>query len=148
MAMLDKTRFGDERVEDLVATAKSMQPYLLEMAPKHEQNRLLDSEVINKLLAADMFKVAVPRRWGGLCLSAHGMAQIAVELAKGCPSTAWIYCISNSASWVASLATDAVQEDVFADSVPIMCSAVNPPGSFTKVEGGYRVSGAFPYSSG
>jgi 3-hydroxy-9,10-secoandrosta-1,3,5(10)-triene-9,17-dione monooxygenase len=148
MAMLDKTRFGDERVEDLVATAKSMRPYLLEMAPKHEQNRRLDPEVISKLLAADMFKVAVPRRWGGLCLSAHGMAQVAVELAKGCPSTGWIYCISNSASWVASLAPDAVQEDVFAAGVPIMCSAVNPPGTFTLVDGGYRVDGAFPYSSG
>jgi 3-hydroxy-9,10-secoandrosta-1,3,5(10)-triene-9,17-dione monooxygenase len=148
MVMLDKARFGDERVEDLVAAAKSMQPYLLEMAPKHEQDRRLDAGVINKLLAADMFKVAVPRRWGGLCLSAHGMAQVAVELAKGCPSTGWIYCISNSASWVASLAPDAVQEDVFADGVPIMCSAVNPPGTFTKADGGYVVNGAFPYSSG
>jgi alkylation response protein AidB-like acyl-CoA dehydrogenase len=148
MAMLDKTRFGDERVEDLVATAKSMRPYLLEMAPKHEQDRRLDPGVVSKLLAADMFKVAVPRRWGGLCLSAHGMAQVAVELAKGCPSTGWIYCISNSASWVASLAPDAVQEDVFAAGVPIMCSAVNPPGTFTLVDGGYRVDGAFPYSSG
>ena len=146
--MLDKTRFGDERVEDLVATAKSMRPYLLEMAPKHEQDRRLDPAVISKLLAADMFKVAVPRRWGGLCLSAHGMAQVAVELAKGCPSTGWIYCISNSASWVASLAPDAIQEDVFAAGVPIMCSAVNPPGTFTLVDGGYRVDGAFPYSSG
>jgi 3-hydroxy-9,10-secoandrosta-1,3,5(10)-triene-9,17-dione monooxygenase len=146
--MLDKARFGDERVEDLVATAKSMQPYLLEMAPKHERERRLDTAVINKLLAADMFKVAVPRRWGGLCLSAHGMAQVAVELAKGCPSTGWIYCISNSASWVASLAPDAVQEDVFADGVPIMCSSVNPPGTFTKTDGGYVVNGAFPYSSG
>jgi 3-hydroxy-9,10-secoandrosta-1,3,5(10)-triene-9,17-dione monooxygenase len=148
MDMLDKARFGDERVEDLVATAKSMRPYLLEMAPKHEQDRRLDAAVINKLLAAEMFKVAVPRRWGGLCLSAHGMAQVAVELAKGCPSTGWIYCISNSASWVASLAPDAVQEDVFADGVPIMCSAVNPPGTFTQVDGGYVVNGAFPYSSG
>jgi len=148
MAMLDKTRFGDERVEDLVATAKSMRPYLLEMAPKHEQDRRIDAGVISKLLAADMFKVAVPRRWGGLCLSAHGMAQVAVELAKGCPATGWIYCISNSASWVASLAPDAVQEDVFAAGVPIMCSAVNPPGTFTLVDGGYRVDGAFPYSSG
>jgi 3-hydroxy-9,10-secoandrosta-1,3,5(10)-triene-9,17-dione monooxygenase len=148
MAMLDKTRFGDERVEDLVATAKSMRPYLLEMAPKHEQDRRIDAGVISKLLAADMFKVAVPRRWGGLCLSAHGMAQVAVELAKGCPSTGWIYCISNSASWVASLAPDAIQEDVFAAGVPIMCSAVNPPGTFTLIDGGYRVNGAFPYSSG
>src|ERR1700733_16118766 len=120
MVMLAKARFGDERVEALVATAKSMHPYLLEMAPKHEQDRRLNAGVINKLLAADMFKVAVPRRWGGLCLSAQGMAQVAVELAKGCPSTGWIYCISNSASWVARLAPDAVQEDVFADGVPIM----------------------------
>lgn len=146
--MLDKTRFGDERVEGLVAAAVAMRPYLLGKAPLHEKNRRLDDEVIRKLVAADMFKVAAPRRWGGLCLSADGMAQVALELAKGCPSTAWVYCISNSANWVASLASDAVQEDVFADGVPIMCSAVNPPGTFTTVDGGYVVSGAFPYSSG
>jgi alkylation response protein AidB-like acyl-CoA dehydrogenase len=146
--MLDKTRFGDERVEELVGVARALRPYLLEKAPQHEQNRRLDDEVIAKLLAADMFKVAVPRRWGGLCFSAHGMAQVALELAKGCPSTGWVYCISNSASWVASLASDTIQEDVLADGVPIMCSAVNPPGSFTKVDGGYVVNGAFPYSSG
>jgi alkylation response protein AidB-like acyl-CoA dehydrogenase len=146
--MLDKTRFGDERVEELVDVARTLRPYLLGKAALHEQNRRLDDEVIGKLLAADMFKVAVPRRWGGLCFSAHGMAQVALELAKGCPSTGWVYCISNSASWVASLASDAIQEDVFAVGVPIMCSAVNPPGASRKVDGGYVVNGAFPYSSG
>jgi 3-hydroxy-9,10-secoandrosta-1,3,5(10)-triene-9,17-dione monooxygenase len=146
--MLDKRRFGDDRVEEMVAAAKAMRPFLLEMAPKHEQQRRLSAAVIEKLTAADMFKVAVPRRWGGLCFSAHGMAQVAVELARGCPSTGWVYCISNSASWVASLAPDGVQEDVFANGVPIMCSAVNPPGTFAKVDGGYRVNGAFPYASG
>ena len=40
--MLDKRRFGDERVEDWWPTAKSMQPYLLEMAPKQEQSRRID----------------------------------------------------------------------------------------------------------
>jgi alkylation response protein AidB-like acyl-CoA dehydrogenase len=146
--MLDKTRFGDERVEELVDVARALRPYLLEKAALHEQNRRLDDEVIGKLVAADLFKVAVPRRWGGLCLSAHGMARIALELAKGCPSTAWVFCISNSSSWVASLHSDTVQEDVFADGVPIMCSAVNPPGTFTKTDGGYIVNGAFPYASG
>lgn len=143
-----KRGFGDERLEGLLATARSLQPFLLEMAPKHERERRLSPEVIEKLTAADLFKVAVPRRWGGLCLSAHGMAQVAVELARACPSTGWVYCIANSASWVASLAPDAVQEDVFANGVPIMCSAVNPPGTFVRVDGGYRVHGAFPYASG
>lgn len=146
--MSNNTRFGDERVEELVATAKSFRPLLLERAPIHEKNRRLDDDVVEKLAAADMFKVAVPRRWGGLCLSADGMAQIAVELAKGCPSTAWIFCISNSANWVASLTPDALQEDVFGEGVPRMCSAVNPPGTFRKAEGGYVISGGFPYSSG
>src|ERR1700722_2930308 len=146
--MLDKTHFGDERVAELVGIAKSLRPYLLEKAPIHEQKRRLEDDVVKRLVAADMFKVAVPRRWGGLCLSADGMAQVALELAKGCPSTAWVYCISNSASWVASLASDAIQEDVFAQGVPIMCSAVNPPGTFKTVDGGMIVNGAFPYSSG
>jgi hypothetical protein len=62
MPMLDKTGFGDERVEELVAAAVAMRPYLLGKAPLHEKNRRLDDEVIRKLVAADMFKVAAPRR--------------------------------------------------------------------------------------
>jgi alkylation response protein AidB-like acyl-CoA dehydrogenase len=145
---MQTTTFGDDRLPELLERARALKPLLLEMAPTHDKNRRVSDEVIEALDKAELFKVAAPKRWGGLCLSADGMAQIAVELAKGCPSTAWIYAISNSANWVASLASDAIQEDVFADGVPRMCSAVNPPASFVPVEGGVIVNGALPYSSG
>jgi 3-hydroxy-9,10-secoandrosta-1,3,5(10)-triene-9,17-dione monooxygenase len=146
--MLNRVGFRTDIAQDLVDRAKELKPLLLEQAPIAEKNRRLSDDVVQKLQAADLFKVGAPERWGGLCLSASDMSRIALELAKGCPSTAWVFCISNSAAWVSSLTPDAVQEEVFADGVPIMCSAINPPGRFEKVDGGYLVNGSWPYSSG
>lgn len=146
--MLTEVGFKDEIADEFVEKARALQPLLLKNALTAERNRRLTDEVVKALEEADLFKVAAPRRWGGLCLSATTMARIAVELAKGCPSTAWVFCISNSNSWVTSLGPDALQEEVFAKGVPIMCGSATPPGTYKKAEGGYVVNGAWPYSSG
>jgi 3-hydroxy-9,10-secoandrosta-1,3,5(10)-triene-9,17-dione monooxygenase len=146
--MSSQSGFSDDIAEELITRARGLQPYLLETAPLSERNRRLSDEIIGRLAAARLFDVCVPRRWGGQCVSATTMSRIALELAKGCPSTGWVFCISNSNAWVGSLGPDAVQEAVFADGVPIMCGAVNPPGSFQKVDGGIRITGSWPYCSG
>jgi alkylation response protein AidB-like acyl-CoA dehydrogenase len=146
--MSSQAGFREDIADELVERARNLQPFLLQTAPISERNRRLSDEIIRKLDDAQLFKVCLPRRWGGLCVSATTMARIGLELAKGCPSTGWVFCISNSNAWVASLAPDRLQEDVFAKGVPIMCGAVNPPGSFKKVDGGVAITGAWPYSSG
>lgn len=146
--MSDLKVFGDDHASELFAAIRSLKPLLLEKAAQHEQSRRLDDEVVAKMTAAGLFRVAAPRRWGGMCLSASVMSQMAEEIAQACPATAWVFCISNSNSWVASMGPDSVQEAVFAEGVPIMCGAVNPPGTFKKVDGGFVVNGAWPYCSG
>lgn len=146
--MSSQAGFTEGVAEELLDRARSLQPFLLQNAPLNERNRRLSDEVIRKLADAQLFNVCLPRRWGGLSLSATSMALIGLELAKGCPSTAWVFCISNSNAWVASLGPDALQAAVFAQGVPIMCGAVNPPGSFKKVDGGVSITGSWPYSSG
>ena len=112
--------------QELIKRAQDLQPFLKSQAAISEANRSVTDESMQKLKEADLLRVCVPKRWGGLHISANTMGQIARELAKACPSTAWLFCISNSTSWVASLGPDAMQEEVFADGVPVMCSAVNP----------------------
>jgi alkylation response protein AidB-like acyl-CoA dehydrogenase len=90
----------------------------------------------------------VPRRWGGLGLSATAMAQINAELAKGDPSVAWVSQILNGTTWVGTLGSDALQEGLYGSGRPRICSAVTPPGTAQPVEGGYLVNGRWPYCSG
>jgi alkylation response protein AidB-like acyl-CoA dehydrogenase len=146
--MSNKLEFDEIKGRELIQRARDLHSFLQKSAPVSEENRRVGDNVIAQLVEAELMKVAVPYRWGGLGVSAWTMAQIAVEIAKGDPSAAWVFCISNSCSWVASLGPDALQEAFFADGVPIACSAVNPPGSFKPVDGGYIVNGAWPYASG
>jgi alkylation response protein AidB-like acyl-CoA dehydrogenase len=135
--------------EELVARARSLRPLLLRNAPLSEAGGELTSEVISALVEADLFKMCVPRRWGGLCVSANAMARVVEELARGCPSTGWVVTVMNTTVWRITMMSDQTQEDIFAKHVPLVCGVAVPPGRARKVDGGYIVeSGRWPYASG
>jgi 3-hydroxy-9,10-secoandrosta-1,3,5(10)-triene-9,17-dione monooxygenase len=140
--------FDEDAGRKLIERAKQLHPLLLRNAPLNEQRGELTEEVIAALVEVEVWKMAVPRRWGGLCLSSNSMACVAAELAKGCPSTAWVVGVMNSAVWLASVTPDRIQEDLFSRSIPRMCSVGSPPGTATAVSGGYSVSGRWGYASG
>jgi alkylation response protein AidB-like acyl-CoA dehydrogenase len=133
---------------ELLRKAEALQPILLERASAAEEARRLGDETIADLATAGFFGVSAPRRLGGACVSTADTARIAAALAKGCPSTAWIFSVSNSNSLTASLVPEPIQREVFAGAVPIVCGAVNPSGTSRRVPGGYVVNGSWPYSSG
>jgi alkylation response protein AidB-like acyl-CoA dehydrogenase len=69
-------------------------------------------------------------------------------MGKGDLAASWVTQIINTTTWVATLASDQVQEALFGRGPALICGVVNPPGKARRVEGGYRISGRWPYSSG
>lgn len=140
--------FNDAIGPEVLDRALALQPLLRENTSVTERERRLPHENVQALAQAGLLAAAAPRRVGGLCLSAGVMARVAVTLAKACPSTAWIFCVSNSNVWTASLAPRSLQNEIFRDGVPLICGAANPAGHSQAVSVGYVVNGAWPYSSG
>jgi 3-hydroxy-9,10-secoandrosta-1,3,5(10)-triene-9,17-dione monooxygenase len=141
--------FDEAMDEELIARARSLRPLLLRTAPLSEERGELVPEVVSTLIDSGFFKMAVPRRWGGLCTSANAMARVVAELARGCPSTAWVITVMNTTVWRHTITSDEAQKDVFGKSVPRFCGVADPPGKARKVDGGYIVeSGRWPYASG
>lgn len=136
--------------EHLVARAKELQPLLLETAAQADRERRIPEPVFDALTEAGFWKMAAPRRWGGLGTSATAMARVGAELAKGNPSVGWVYTVLHGSTWVASLGPDALQEVIFGSGGkdPTIVAVANPPGSAMEVDGGYRVTGRWPYASG
>lgn len=135
--------------EDLVARARALRPLLLRNAPLSERRGELTPEVMTALVEADLFKMCVPRRWGGLCVSANAMARVVAELGRGCPSTGWVVTVMNTTVWRVTMMSDETQEDIFAKGVPLVSGVAVPPGRARPVEGGYLVeTGRWPYASG
>jgi len=131
----------------ILESARAMRPFLTERAARTEANRRIGDDIIEALREARILSTAVPKRWGGLGATVTTIAHVGAELAKGCPSTAWVYWVLSTGTWLASVAPDAVQEDVFAGSLPLFCGS-GKPGIATPVGGGYRVNGKWDYLSG
>jgi 3-hydroxy-9,10-secoandrosta-1,3,5(10)-triene-9,17-dione monooxygenase len=136
--------------DELVERAKSMRSLLLRNAPLSEQRGELMPEVVAAIKDAEFHKIAVPRRLGGLSVSANALARITAELAKACPSTGWMVNIMNTTVWRQTLLSDESQEDMFSNGIPWFCGVGTLPGQAAKkVDGGYLIeNGRWAYATG
>lgn len=141
---------GDSRVDELIEKVRELRPLLQKNAPLGEKQRSPMKEVVHAIDELGIFRALQPTRWGGMGMSATGLSRLQMEVAKGDPSISWVVQILNGQTWVATLGSDRLQEAIFGatDDEVLICGAYNPPGKAKKVDGGYLVSGAWPYSSG
>lgn len=142
-----------ETGEALVELAKSLRPQLEVAASLHEELGELSPETVTLLDDAGFFKMAAPRRVGGLSVPSFTMARVALELAKGCPSAAWVVTVINSNVWLASTAPIAVQRKIFSSGIPLsgVPRIVGPGfgrGTLERRNGKFVVNGTWGYGSG
>lgn len=139
--------FDEAAGEAAIEAAIGLRGLLQAEAHGGDVQRYPSQRVIDALTEADLWAVAVPKRLGGRGASATALTRMGAELAKGDPSVAWVSQIINGTTWVTSLGPDALQDEIFANGVPRIAGAFNPPGRAIPVAGGYRVTGAWPYAS-
>lgn len=144
--MLRNALLGDVD-HDVVGRATALLPLLSEHATRTEERREVVPEVVAAVEDAGLFEVMVPKRVGGLGATMATQLAIAAELARGCASTAWVQTLTNVTTWASTRSP--VAEELFADgrSRPRVCGVLAPSGTATEVEGGYRVSGKWPFAS-
>ncbi len=143
------TSFAPSSVaEGFVAKARSLRDLLRSEATEGERLRSPTPAVDKALKEHDLLTLLLPQRWGGAGLSFSDYARVQIEIAKGDTSISWVSQIVNGTTWVASLTSDETQEALFGAGPKLVCGAYNPPGKAKRVDGGWIVSGAWPYTSG
>lgn len=140
----------DEVLGGLLAAAREMRPRLLSEQDATEQRGTFSPEMHDTLQAAGFYKVQQPRRYGGHELDVPAFLSVVSELARGCPGTAWCYCLSSGHHiQMASLFDAGVQDEVYGSVTDFLAPARPiPMGTATWVEGGWRVDGVWDYCSG
>src|SRR3546814_14251733 len=77
------------------------------------------------------------------------MFRAAAEMATVCASTAWVAQLLAVHSHAIAYYDPRLQEEIWgADPDALVASSVAPVGKVTPVEGGYRLSGRYSWSSG
>ncbi len=134
---------------ELLDRIRALQPMLERNAPATEEARRVGEENIEALRAAGVFKIMVPRRFGGLETDIRTKIEVAREVAKGCGSSAWVTSLMNVCSFFTGLASAKTQEDIWGANPDARIAGVfNASSTSRKVDGGYVVTGRWPWSSG
>ena len=145
----DFSTFADRATADaMVAKARELRPLFQAEAAEGERQRSPTKAAEQALIDNNMLSAMLPKRLGGVGLSFTDFCRMQIEIAKGDPAISWVVQIINGTSWVTSLAPDSVQDVVFANGPAAVCGAYNPPGKARKVDGGWIINGAWPYTSG
>jgi 3-hydroxy-9,10-secoandrosta-1,3,5(10)-triene-9,17-dione monooxygenase len=114
-----------------------------------EEARTVPQETIDGLLAAGITRILIPPQYGGYGLSLDTWFEVVREIGKADASHAWCASLMIHHPHYLSQFPEAAQKAVWADGIDISIAAsIQPVGRVTPVEGGYRVSGEFPFASG
>ncbi len=148
---LHQVKAGDDAdlAKSLLSRAREMVPTLAERAPRAEAQRSIPAETIAAFKQAGFFRVIQPKRYGGYELDPGVFFDLQMTLAEGCMSTGWVYGVVGVHNWQLGLFDPRAQEDVWGkDSSVLIASSYMPRGQIKPVDGGFRFSGRWSFSSG
>lgn len=137
--------------DDLLRAAEEMVPTLRERAAEADRERRISDDTYRMLGDAGFFHVLKPKKYGGLEFSEHEHAKIAMTLARGCASTAWIFSILSSDNMAILAFPEEVQDEIWGENTYATLAGntnKNPKAVAKKVPGGYRLSGTWGFCSG
>ena len=104
---------------------------------------------IAALREAGLFKVMLPRRYGGYEAGTRTSLDVMTAIAHGDGATAWVASLANHSAWDIGLCSTRVQDEVFgANPDTLVCGSLPPTGTAVAVDGGVRLSGRWGYVSG
>ena len=139
----------DELRRALVERANALRPLLESNAAETEKNRRVVEENISAIQQAGLYRIMVPRRFGGLQTDLRTKLEVSAALAKGCGSTGWASTLMNVCSLFAGMASEQAQNDIWGKNPDARVAGVFAPSATTrKVDGGYVVNGKWPWASG
>lgn len=143
--MLAKT---PNRVADYLEAVEQLAPLIAEHRAVFDSERRLPDLVFNALADAGLFRLWLPEALGGPELSPTDF-MIVVEAASALDgSVGWLVGNGGGMSRVGGYLAEPVARKVFSDPRAFFTSATGAVGTAQKVEGGYRVTGRWPFGSG
>jgi len=143
------TRQKTPQEQQLVECARALIPALRARARQAEREQKIPDDTIADMQQAGLFRALQPKRFGGHEVDLRTFFEIQMALAEGCMSTGWIYGVMGVHPWQLARYPLQAQEDVWGeDSSTLVASTYMPVARLTPVDGGWRISGRWGFSSG
>ena len=135
-------------VAELLARARVIAGAARERALETEAVRRIGEDIVAKMRQADLFRILLPKEYGGFEYGFDVFAQVEATLASGCGSTGWVYGLLASHQWLIACFAQAAQDEVWQDRDALAAGTYAPVAQAEAVDGGYVVTGAGGFCSG
>ncbi|MFI5719577.1 acyl-CoA dehydrogenase family protein [Nocardia sp. NPDC051750] len=134
---------------ELVAKASALVPMIRDYATQGAEARRLAPEVVKALDEVGLFRSMVPTRLGGSNGTLRTAIEATAEVARGDGSTGWVTALMTLGTGFGATWSEQAQDDIFGGNPNVkICGVFSPGDQSEPVEGGYMVSGRWPYGSG
>ncbi len=138
-----------DQIADPVRRARQLRPLIEGAAPAIEQGRQVTAELQAALHEAGLFRLYLPRSFGGEEVQPATFVAVVEEIAKADASTAWCVAQASGCSLAAAYLDPDVAREIFgAPDAVLSWGPVGQNAKATNVDGGYRFSGTWPFASG
>ena len=135
--------------EAIIQRARDMVPTLRARQEETEELGRLPDVTSRELVDAGFYRILQPRRFGGYEFDLPTFSRVAIQLARGCPSTGWAFTLTaGHAHLLASYFSEEAQVEIAGADGDIRVPGRFRPGTAVEVDGGYRCTGTFDYVSG
>jgi len=131
-----------------VARARAAAAIVAPLAPVIEASRRLPEEAIAALTSAGVWKLLVPKAYGGAEASASTLLAVIDEVARADGSAGWCVMIAATSGLMSAYLDDEVARAAYGDDGAITSGVFAPMGRAIREGDGYRVSGRWPFASG
>ncbi|RZF58633.1 acyl-CoA dehydrogenase [Sphingomonas populi] len=137
--------------ETIVKRAHDMIPELVARQAETEARTHYAPDTHSAFEKAGFYNILVPKEFSGLDLDVKTYYRVVMELATGCPSTAWQFCLGSAhAVTLCGMFDLPTQRQVFDLDEPFICAVTaRPQGEARRrVDGDWDLNGVFNFCSG
>jgi len=119
-----------------------------DLSTEFDALRKLPEDIVEQLRAAGVFRMNMPKIWGGPELNPMDQVEVIETLCWGDASVGWCSFIWTDSGIYSGFLDDDVARDLYPDLDMAQSGWVYPAGLGERVDGGYSLSGRFMFGSG
>ena len=136
----------------LLADLRALAPTIADRSPEIEAARRLPQDLVDQLGSIGLYRMLLPRRWGGLEIDFPPSVDVLAELSAADGSAGWTSMIGCETPQLFALLPEPTFKAIYADGPDVIVGgAFAPRGTAEAIDdgaGGYRVSGRWSFASG
>jgi alkylation response protein AidB-like acyl-CoA dehydrogenase len=133
---------------DIISATQALQPEILARGDEIASLRRLPADVVTKLKAAGVFRMAMPKAWGGPEMTPREQCEVYEVLGAADASVAWCAKIGSDSGFFAAQLDEDAARTLYPVLDYVTAGQVPPNGLGERVDGGYRLSGHWTFGSG